>query len=800
MKKVFTSIVPVLMAITLLFPACSEEEVIIPITGVLLSTGASITMTVGETIPISATLQPINATRKEITWNNSNPEVASITGDVLTAHKAGETTITALVGDKSFSCTITVIEAFIAVTNITGVPTSATAGTPLTLTGTVVPANATHKTITWDVVEAGTTEATLDGNTLNTTAEGTVILQATITNGATSTTPYTQEFTISVTLNATFVAVTNIANLPSTTTAGALLILSGTVEPTNATHKTITWSVVDEGTTGAVIISNVLSTTAAGTATLRATIANGATETTPYTKDFTITVNAAFVAVTDIVDLPSTTIIGTLLLLTGTVEPADATNQTISWSVVDAGTTGATITSDILYAATAGTVIVQATIANGLSATTPYTKEFPIEVSPIFVPVSLISEVPTTAVAGIPLTLTGTVEPATATHKTISWSLVDAGTTEATLNGSTLNNIKASGTIIVIATITNGKAADTDYEQAFAITVIYFYGNGTMASPYLIGSAADLNRLSELINTGNPTYSASSIYYRVQDDFTMPTVPTGVSNHTPIGTESNPFRGTFDGNNQIISNLTISNLSVNPTSSYTGLFGYVNGGKISNLGLANANISGGTHDNTGGVAGYITGNGATITGCYVTGKVIGTSNVGGITGSALSNANITNCYTTCSVSGSDLYVGSIVGNNSNSVVERCYATGNISGPAHCGGIVGINSGTGAVRYNVALHQSISKTSGDSGLFGRVAGSNSSGGTLLNNYAYKGMMVLGVTTPDNIAGIDGEGVVYTDVSTADTWTTWGFVSPPWTVQNSRLPGLFGKTVDIPGYIY
>ena len=85
-------------------------------------------------------------------------------------------------GAKTFGVAFTV--AFIPVTNITGVPTGATAGTPLTLTGTVVPPNAAKKDIVWSIVNAGATGASLSGgNTLNTTGAGVVTVRATVVNG-----------------------------------------------------------------------------------------------------------------------------------------------------------------------------------------------------------------------------------------------------------------------------------------------------------------------------------------------------------------------------------------------------------------------------------------------------------------------------------------------------------------------------------------------------------------------------------------------------------------------------------------
>ncbi|GHS89711.1 hypothetical protein AGMMS49957_13500 [Synergistales bacterium] len=89
--------------------------------------------------------------------------------------------------------------AFVPVTNITGTPDSAVVGTPLTLTGTVAPSNATNQDISWTVADAGTTGATIAGKVLTTTATGTVKLTATIANGLTASTPYTKDVTITVT-------------------------------------------------------------------------------------------------------------------------------------------------------------------------------------------------------------------------------------------------------------------------------------------------------------------------------------------------------------------------------------------------------------------------------------------------------------------------------------------------------------------------------------------------------------------------------------------------------------------------
>ncbi|QHI72173.1 S-layer homology domain-containing protein [Aminipila terrae] len=94
-----------------------------------------------------------------------------------------------------------------------------------------------------------------------------------------------------------FTAVTSIKDVPTMAAIGIDLTLSGTVAPTNATNKTILWSVKNAGTTGATITGGKLKTTGEGTATVTATITNGATESTDYTQDFNITVKPAIATV-----------------------------------------------------------------------------------------------------------------------------------------------------------------------------------------------------------------------------------------------------------------------------------------------------------------------------------------------------------------------------------------------------------------------------------------------------------------------------------------------------------------------
>ncbi len=88
--------------------------------------------------------------------------------------------------------------------------------------------------------------------------------------------------------------------------------------------------------------------------------------------------------------------------------------------------------------------------------------------------VTEITKVPTTGKVGEDLVLFGTVTPDNATRKSIAWSVKDAGTTGATIDGNMLS-AKKSGTVVVTAAIEEGSAVSAEYAKDFSITVINEY-------------------------------------------------------------------------------------------------------------------------------------------------------------------------------------------------------------------------------------------------------------------------------------------------------------------------------------
>ena len=217
-------------------------------------------------------------------------------------------------------------------------------------------------------------------------------------------------------------------------------------------------------------------------------------------------------------------------------------------------------------------------------------------------------------------------------------------------------------------------------ESSFAV------GGGTEAIPYEIPDLEMLEYFRDYVNAG----SGAGEYFRLTADIDMSdNYGEGKASWMPVGNESTPFTGTFDGGGHKITGLYINNSD----SDYQGLFGYVGrGGTVSDLGVE-GQVTGGKY--VGGVVGdnfY-----GTVENCYNTGAVSGSSNVGGVVGENL--GTVENCYSTGSVSGEST-VGGVVGENLNTV-ENCYNTGNVTSAqtgGNIGGVVGM-SGSGSTVEN-----------------------------------------------------------------------------------------------------
>lgn len=89
-------------------PAQPAKPSTIAVTGVSIS-NSSLTLYIGETANLSASVSPSNATNKSITWASGNSSVASVSQGTVKANKEGTTTIYAASNNgKKAGCSVTV--------------------------------------------------------------------------------------------------------------------------------------------------------------------------------------------------------------------------------------------------------------------------------------------------------------------------------------------------------------------------------------------------------------------------------------------------------------------------------------------------------------------------------------------------------------------------------------------------------------------------------------------------------------------------------------------------------------------
>jgi len=314
-------------------------------------------------------------------------------------------------------------------------------------------------------------------------------------------------------------------------------------------------------------------------------------------------------------------------------------------------------------------------------------------------------------------------------------------------------------------------------------TTIWTQGDGLSPSTaYEISTPENLAYLAQQVNA---VTGYAGTYFKMTSDLDL-----GNFAWTRIGlSQTNSFKGIFDGSGYVVSNLFINRTGNNSAADGTyGLFGYVYGGTIRNLGISSGSIEGftiigalvgvlntGTIEycynkasiktaRGGGQFGGLIGSlvAGTVQYCYNAGTVLqGTvvnSNIGGIVGQSTAGT-IQFCFNTGLVSGNNGVAG-IVGSGGLTVIHDCYNTGIIKGKLNFGGIAGNinNVANPAIEYCYATgYLDLSERTGG---YGAILGSTST--RLVNNSFYdidnvKEASLIAKGTPLYTSAMIGDGL-------------------------------------------
>lgn len=271
-------------------------------------------------------------------------------------------------------------------------------------------------------------------------------------------------------------------------------------------------------------------------------------------------------------------------------------------------------------------------------------------------------------------------------------------------------------------------------------------GSGTEADPYLIFNPI------QLYSVRNFTGYDGVVFKLMQDvdvsEFLAENNPT--QGWEPIGVQESPFKGIFYGENH-----KITGMSMNRSSNYNGLFGYIDGALINNLTIEGSTMTGGNY--SGAVVGvaqssYLTNITANV-------NVSGKSYTGGFVGVSL-QTTLTNCHHTGTVTATDSISGGFAGNLKGSLTTGSHH-GSVTGKQQTGGFAGVAAGT--IR-DIVCEGSVTGTQYTGGFAGKNA-ANTSNVTVQGNVSgtnYTGGFAGYNTSDVNTASHNGtvKGTTYT----------------------------------------
>jgi len=229
---------------------------------------STLSLHVGATEMLVATVLPANAVNVEVTWKSEDNDIATVSANgTVMAVAAGTTTITVTTkdGGRNSSCSVVVT------TPVTGVSMNKTtltlaAGGSETLYAIIAPDDASNKNVTWQSSDHNVATA-IDG-TVAGIKDGTAIVTVTTHDG-------NKQASCEITVNSSLVAVTQIS-IDKTAIGllpGGTATIRATVLPANAYNKTVLWSSDNENV--ATVEDGTVTAKAMGTAKITAKTQDG---------------------------------------------------------------------------------------------------------------------------------------------------------------------------------------------------------------------------------------------------------------------------------------------------------------------------------------------------------------------------------------------------------------------------------------------------------------------------------------------------------------------------------------------
>ena len=422
------------------------------VTSITLSQNTA-SLHVGETVTLTATVKPDDATDKTVTWKSSNDAVATVDNGKVTAVALGEATITATTADGTnltATCAITVNPIKAASITLSQTTAELFPGDKITLTATVLPENATDKRVTWmssnssiaTVSEEGIVTAVAVGETTITakTADGTNLTA-----------------TCAVKVNPIKVSSITLSQTTATLYPTDQLQLTATVLPDNATNKGIEWE--SSNTAVATVSEGIVVAVAPGEAVITVRTTDGSN----LSATCAVTVKPILATSITLSQTAANATVGDRLQLKATVLPDNTTDKSVTWSTSapDVATVDA---EGIVIVVGAGEAVITATTNDGTNLQATCT----LTAVPATVLATSITLDVTEAELGIgrTLQLTATILPEDVSTHGVTWS--SSNDAVAIVNEMGLVTALAEGETVITAATVDG----TELTATCTMTVV----------------------------------------------------------------------------------------------------------------------------------------------------------------------------------------------------------------------------------------------------------------------------------------------------------------------------------------
>lgn len=330
--------------------------------------------------------------------------------------------------------------------------------------------------------------------------------------------------------------------------------------------------------------------------------------------------------------------------------------------------------------------------------------------------------------------LTVSLEPSATADQ--AYTITSSAPEVASVSDTGLVTAHQTGETVITAKAVKGGAVGTFrilVMEENAVAAGFGGGSGTAEDPFLVATAGHLEHLAAMVNYG---YDFAGMEILQVADLEL----YGSAEHpwTPIGTETAPFRGSYNGNCHTISGLYVEGTGDDPV----GLFGVAEDAVIACLDIKDSTFQGGV---VGAVAGRVTDCG--LVDCCALDNVTVTltaegGSAGGVVGMAAASdlCQIGFCSGQAQVSG-PVYggsIGGIIGSSTgrNLQVVACRSSGTVAYEGKdtrsviAGGILGYSGG----GYVIQCYSTADVRCWDQGSSGGIVGASKGYTSILSCYA------------------------------------------------------------------